>query len=383
MNPKKNDLRTAPSIRALGWDEDWEEAAAPWAGQGFQFGRVAAEDRGSYVVWIGESEHRAEVSGRFLFTADSPSEFPKVGDWVALSVFGDTDAEVIHAVLPRRSKLARKASGETTEEQVLAANIDVIFIVQGLDHDFNLRRLERHLVMIHEGGARPAVILNKADLRKNYPDLAGTVTDLAPGIEVFPVSALTDLGLDNLSSYIREGLTYAFIGSSGVGKSTLANKLLGRSLLKTAEVRVKDSKGRHTTSRRELIRIPGGGVLIDAPGIREFGLWDAGEGLGEAYAEISAAARGCRFADCSHVHEAGCAVISAVGEGRIPRERYESYLKLRKELAYLEVRQTQSRETAARKKFKSIQRGMKTFRKIHLKSRFASDYDSDNGDRKK
>ncbi len=372
MNPKNKDRRTAPALRTLGWDEGWEEAAAPWSGQGFEFGRVAAEDRGSYVVWIGDMEHRAEVSGRFLFTADSPSEFPKVGDWVVLSVFGDADAEVIHGVLPRRSRLARKASGETTEEQVLAANIDVIFIVQGLDHDYSLRRLERHLVMIHEGGARPAVVLNKADLRKDYPGLAEAVTDLAPGIEVFTASAFTNLGLDELSSFIREGQTYAFIGSSGVGKSTLINKLLGRSLLKTAEVRAKDSKGRHTTSRRELVRLPGGGLLIDTPGIREFGLWDAEGGLEETYAEIAASARGCRYADCSHIHEAGCAVIRAVEEGRIPRPRYESYLKLRKELAYLEVRQTQSKEIASRKKFKSIHRGMKTFRKIHLKSRFAS-----------
>jgi ribosome biogenesis GTPase len=349
MNQDAGHQGSDPSLVDLGWDEEWEGSAAPWHGQGFVIGRVAAEDRGSYVVLTAGGERRAEVSGRYLYAATAPSDFPKVGDWAVLSTHDDSDADVIHAILRRRSWLSRKTPGEATEEQVLAANIDVIFVVQGLDHDFNLRRLERHLVMIHEGGARPAVVLNKADLQEDHEPFIGGVRSVSPGVEILTTSAVTGFGVDRLAKFIREGQTYAFIGSSGAGKSSLINRLLGRSHFRTEEVRGKDSRGRHTTARRELVRIPGGGLLIDTPGIREFRLWDGEGGVDETYAEIAALAAGCRYSDCTHSREAGCAVLRAVEEGHIPRPRYESYLKLRKELAYLEARQKEKKAQRGRK----------------------------------
>ncbi len=370
MKPPTKRWRPHRSLTALGWDEEWTRTAEPWTGRDFAIGRVAAEDRGSYVVLVRGEERRAEVSGRYLFGAESPSEFPKVGDWAVLSTFADTDSDVIHAVLPRRSKLSRKIPGETTEEQVLAANIDVIFIVQGLDRDFNLRRLERHLVMVHEGGAVPVIVLNKTDLREDPSPFIELVQSVSPGVEVLATSAVSGSGLDVLAAFIRKGRTYVFIGSSGAGKSTLINGLAGRSRFRTADVREKDSRGRHTTTRRELVRLPGGALLIDTPGIREFRLWEGEGGLDETYAEIAGLATGCRYADCSHTHEAGCAVKAAVEGGSLPRARYESYLKLRKELANLEARQKEKKGLKGRKKHKDIARAIKTFRKINPKGRF-------------
>ncbi len=358
------------SLISLGWDEEWGRAAIPWTEQGFSIGRVVTEDRGSYAVHVDGEERRAEVSGRYLHAASSPSDFPKVGDWAVLSVFRDTDADVIHTVLPRRSKLSRKTPGGATEEQVLAANLEAVFVVQGLDHDFNLRRLERHLVMIQEGGAVPIVVLNKAGLREDRERFAQESRSVSPGVEVLLTSGLTGFGMDRLVDLITAGKTYAFIGSSGAGKSTLINGLLGSSRFVTKEVRKKDSKGRHATTRRQLVRLPGGGLLIDTPGIREFQLWDGESGFEETFPEIARLAAACRFADCSHTRETGCAVIQAVEEGQIPRSRYKSYLRLRQELAYLEIRQKEKGGLRGRKKHKDIARAMKIFRKINPKRRF-------------
>ena len=360
----------AAGLRPFGWDGHFDKEAEKFRAGGFQFGRVSAENREQYMVLTAGGERAAEVSGRFLFEAEAPADFPKVGDWVAITDYPAEEKAVIHVVLPRRTRLSRNAAGKRTEEQVLAANIDVVFLVQGLDSDFNLRRLERQMVMLRESGAAPVVVLNKADLCPDPALLTAQVLAIAPGTDVLAVSALTQTGLDGLRRCLRPRQTYVFLGSSGVGKSTLINRLIGRDILATAPVREDDSKGRQTTSRRELLVLPGGALLIDTPGVREFQLWESDQAVDEVFSDIAALAAGCRYADCAHVKETGCAVRAAAVSGALPAERYESYLKLRKELAFLETKRREKPGSDKKQWSKEIHGALKTFRKVNPKSRF-------------
>ena len=348
--------RTA-SLASLGWDDRWQAEAETPAASGFTFGRIAIEYREQYLALTASGERAAEVSGRFLFDASSPADFPKVGDWVAMTDFPDEGKAVIHAVLPRRTVLSRNAAGRRTEEQVLAANIDTIFLVQGLDLDFNVRRLERQMVMARTSGAEPVVVLNKADLVPDPAAFLNEVREALPGIEALAASALAETGLEDLRLRLRPGRTHVLIGSSGVGKSTLINRLIGRDVLATAPVREDDSKGRHTTSRRELIALPGGALLVDTPGVREFQLWESDEGMDEVFADVAALASKCRFGDCSHIVETGCAVLEAREAGTLAEDRYQSWLKLRKELAYLETKRREKPGSDKKEWSKEIQRG--------------------------
>jgi ribosome biogenesis GTPase len=357
---KRNQETAMTSLYQLGWNAYFDQHFKPFQQQGFNAGRIAVENRDNYVVLTDNQEYRAEVTGKLLFNANSSSELPKVGDWVVVSIFETEKKSIIHEVLPRQTKFSRKIAGKKTEQQILATNIDYIFIVQSCDDDFSLRRLERQLVMVHEGGVQPIVVLNKIDLCDNYEDYISQITRIVHDTEIVAVSAKTDLGLDRLKNCLKQGKTYAFIGSSGVGKTSLINKIIGEDIYKTHEVRDKDSKGRHTTSRRELIVIPAGGLLIDTPGLREFQLWEADAGLDEVYSEIADLSDGCRFSDCTHTQEIGCAVI----------DRYESYLKLSRELAYLKNKQEQQNRYNSKQKFKWISRAMKSFRKYDHKSKF-------------
>ncbi|HPL13823.1 MAG TPA: ribosome small subunit-dependent GTPase A [Candidatus Aminicenantes bacterium] len=359
-----------PRLAPFGWDAGFEKAAAELRTAGYRFARVAVEHKERYLLLSAAGERPAEVSGRFMFDADSPSDYPKVGDWVAVRDEPSWETAIIHAVLPRRTRLVRKTAGRKTEEQVLAANIDVIFLVQGLDHDFNLRRLERELVMIRESGAEAVVLLNKADLRTDIPALVAAARDVAPGTEVLAVSALAPGGLEDLQARLRPGKTHVFLGSSGVGKSTIINALSGTARLAAAPVREDDSKGRHTTARRELLLLPGGALLIDTPGVREFQLWEAGGAVEDVFSDIAALAAGCRYADCAHIGEKGCAVREAAESGALPAGRYESYLKLRKELASLEVRRREKPGSDKKEWSQDIRSALKTFRKVNPKSRF-------------
>ncbi len=356
-------------LHQLGWNSFFEQHFKPFQKQGFSVGRIAIENRDNYLVLIGEQEYHAEVTGKLLFNANSSADFPKVGDWVVVSLFESEQKAIIHEVLPRKTKFSRKIAGAKTEEQILATNIDVIFIVQSCDNDFSLRRLERQMVMVYEGGAQPILVLNKIDLCENYEDYISQVSSIFDDDEIVAVSAKTDAGLDRLKSQLEAGKTYAFIGSSGVGKTSLINKILGNDIFKINEVREKDSKGRHTTTRRQLIAIPNGGLLIDTPGMKEFQLWEADEGLDEVYSEIAVLSEGCRFSDCTHTQEIGCAVIEAVENGKLSKDRYESYLKLAKELNYLKNRQQQNRYNS-KNRFKSISRAIKNFKKLDPKSKF-------------
>jgi ribosome biogenesis GTPase len=294
-------------------------------------GRVATANHGRFLVWTEGGEIDASVSGALR---QSASLWPAVGDWVVLR----DDVAVISQVLVRKTKLSRKQPEREVREQVLAANIDVLFIVSGLDHDFNERRIERFLVMAHESGARPVILLNKADLAPSLgldlPEIVAGLEQMSPGVAVLPLSALSEEGLGALSAQLAPGETAALIGSSGVGKSTILNRLLGVERQRTNEVRGGDSRGRHTTTSRELFMMPGGWLLMDLPGLREVQLWTSDEPLEESFDDIQKLAGECRFRNCAHAGEPGCAV-SAAG---IDPARLANYLKMQKELAHLDRR---------------------------------------------
>lgn len=327
------------TLTALGWGPFFADAFQPHSEAGLLPGRVTVQHRGAWLVLTELGELRAELAGRLVRDAD-PGGVPAVGDWVAVAPRPGEGAGTIHAVLPRRTLFSRKVAGpsDRIEEQVVAANVDAVLIVAGLGHDLNLRRLERYLTAAWESGAEPVIVLTKADL---YDDVAGAVAAveaIAFGVPVHALSGITGEGVDALAPYLREGRTVALLGSSGVGKSTLVNLLAGRQVLATQETR-EDGRGRHTTSHRELVPLQGGAILLDTPGMRELQLWDASSGLEEAFADVAELAAGCRFADCGHEREPGCAVQAALGDGRLEAERWESYLKLQRELQALEIRQ--------------------------------------------
>jgi ribosome biogenesis GTPase len=311
------------------------------------YGRVALANREHFVVWMEHGEVEATISGHFRHTC---LEFPGVGDWVEVR-----EGNVITAVLPRKTKLSRKEPGKGVREQMLAANMEVLFIVSGLDRDYNPRRLERYLVLAYESGARPVILLNKADLHVDRTQFMAETEQSAPGVPVFPVSALRGWGLDAIARHMNAGETAALIGSSGAGKSTILNRLLGRELQTTTPVRESDSKGRHTTTQRQLVRMPGGWLLMDLPGLRELQLWADPEQIDGTFSEISDLAQGCKFRDCTHQHEPGCAVRDA----EIDEDRLASYTKLQRELAYLDRDSDPHRARANRKKWNALEKNMR------------------------
>jgi ribosome biogenesis GTPase len=328
-------------LTALGWNAALAEAFAPHAAEGLVPARVSLEHTHIYRVLTAEGELLARVAGRLRHRADRRVDFPAVGDWVAVEPATPGADARIRAVLPRFSRFSRRAAGDPTEEQIVAANVDTVFIVGGLDAEFNPRRIERYLVVAWESGASPVVVLNKADLVDDPQRLVDEVSRLASSVPVHAVSARHPETLAVLHSHLGYGRTGALLGSSGVGKSTIVNQLIGREVLRTRDVRESDSRGRHTSTARQLIVLPQGGVIIDTPGMRELQLWETGQALSGAFADVEEIGGECRFRDCSHRHEPGCAVRAAVDAGDLARERLDSYVKLRDEQEFQRRRQDQ------------------------------------------
>jgi ribosome biogenesis GTPase len=335
----------------LGWDADWERAFDELAGDGRKPGRVARVDRGFCTLLTGSGTERALLGSRSLE--------PAVGDWTAHAPPSEQSGAVLTAVFPRRSQFLRHAAGEETTEQVVASNVDVVFVVNALDQRLSVRRIERYLTLAWQSGARPVILLTKVDLAPDDLESAVAETEtVAFGTPIHPVSAVTREGLDALVRYHAGNQTVALIGVSGAGKSTLVNRLLGEDRLRTADVRA-DGKGRHTTTHRELVPLPGGGVLIDTPGMRAVGLWDAESALEQTFADIEELAASCRFSDCTHDHEPGCAVMAAVEAGTLGSERLASYDKLQRELRHQELKVDARARADERRRWRTINRAMR------------------------
>ncbi|MGH2513063.1 MAG: ribosome small subunit-dependent GTPase A [Candidatus Limnocylindrales bacterium] len=343
-------------LESLGWTAAFADAHAEHAASGHLPARVVAEDRGSYQVHGPDGERRASVTGRFRFETSDPAAFPAVGDWVSIEAGPAGDA-IIHAVLPRRSALVRQASGRRTEAQVVGANLDVVFVVASLNGDLNLRRLERYIAVAWESGAESIVLLSKADLSDDTEAILAGVGAVAAGARVLVVSSFDGRGVDEVRAQIGPGRTAAFVGSSGVGKSTLLNRLAGEERATVRDIRSSDSRGRHTTTRRQLHLLPEGGLVLDTPGMRELALWD-GDGIGESFAELDELAAGCRFGDCSHGAEPGCAVQAAIANGTLSADRLESRLKLEREARHHERQVNVLARNAERRHWKTISKAV-------------------------
>jgi ribosome biogenesis GTPase / thiamine phosphate phosphatase len=340
--------------------------------------RVAEENREMYRLLSVDGEFMAEVSGKFRHEAAGRADFPAVGDWVLASTRKEESRATIHRVLIRKSKFSRKIAGKKTEEQIVAANVDVVFIVSSLNSEFNLRRLERYVALAWESGAQPVIVLNKSDLSENSEELRREAEAAAIGVAVVLTSALRGDGIEKIREIMRSvpeepasaestskkmpvAKTAALLGSSGVGKSSLINAILGIQLLDTGEIRESDDRGRHTTTTRHLIIAPGGGVLIDTPGMRELQLWDASEGIDQAFGEIVELAANCKFRDCQHVNEPGCAVRAAVESGALDAERLESFHKLGREEKFVAAKQDAAVRAEQSKAVKRVMKKVNRF----------------------
>jgi ribosome biogenesis GTPase len=347
-------------LRAFGWSEHFERAWAALASPELRPARVVQEQRGAFRIQTAAAETRADVAGRLR---QEGRLLPAVGDWTAVREAHRGQGAVIQQVLERRTAISRKAAGKGAREQVLAANVDTVFMVTSCDLDFSPRRIERYLTMVWESGATPVVLLNKSDLVGDPSALVREAEAVALGAAVHPIAAAREEGLAALAPYLVGGHTIALVGSSGVGKSTIVNRLAGRELQAVAEVRDDDAKGRHTTRSRQLFLLPCGTLVLDTPGLREIAPWLGDAGLGQAFADIEELARSCRFQDCVHDTEPDCAVKAAVGTGHLAGARLDSYQQLRRELDHLERQADAGARAEERRRWRGIHKELRLGRK--------------------
>ncbi|MET1250292.1 ribosome small subunit-dependent GTPase A [Sporolactobacillus sp. STCC-11] len=347
------------NLKMYGWNHHLEETPLNLE-SGQSVGRVISEYKGQYKLITERGEYLAEVAGKMRHQADTREDFPAVGDWVIIRERPSEHKATIDCLLPRFSKFSRHAAGGATVEQIVAANIDTVFLVMALNHDFNIRRLERYLTMAWESGANPVVLLSKMDLCSDLKTKIAEVEAIAFGVPIISVSALHDDGKDQFADYLGLGKTAVFLGSSGAGKSTLTNWLCGKDIQLVNTVRADDDRGRHTTTNRELIILPNGGVLIDTPGMRELQLWTASEeSLDHSFSDIETLAAACRFRNCTHHNEPECAVQAALQDGRLTQERYTSYLKLQRELAFVKRKTDVQERLKEKARWKNIHKEMR------------------------
>lgn len=351
------------------FEQEYNTELTEWTSKGFSIARIIAEHKGRYSILLKENILSAEITGKMMFAATIRKDYPAVGDYVAVQSYDENSPAIIHHILPRKTILSRKTSGKEVEEQIIATNMDIVFIVQGLDKNFNLRRVERFLIIATHSGAEPIILLSKIDLlsESELKERIDEVKSISKNAAIIPYSAKTLFHLETIKELIKKEKTVCFIGSSGAGKSTLINRLLGREKLQTQEVREDDSRGKHTTTHRELIPLESGGCVIDTPGLREIGLWEVDGSIEETFADIAELSLQCKFTDCSHAHEPGCAVQSALGDGSLEPGRYESYLKLKKEADYIESKSSVTKQQERKAKEKKLGKKIKEILKMKRK----------------
>jgi ribosome biogenesis GTPase len=365
-------------LEILGWNDFYKSHYGSYNNKACIPARIARVHRNLFIVLSERGQMEAQIAGKLRHDTYYKSGLPVIGDWVVIKVPHKSDRAIIKTILPRKSSFSRKAvtvgakksSGGRTEEQVLAANVDFVFLISGLDNDFNIRRIERYVTASWDSGASPVVILNKVDLCVNPEDKIDEVQNAVFGVPVHTISAADGTGIEALDQYLKRGITISLLGSSGVGKSSIINRLYDEEILKVGALRKSDGRGRHTTTWREMILMPQGCIIIDTPGIRELQLWADEESLKETFDDIEALAAQCRFNDCKHESEPGCAIIAAMEDGSLDKARFKNYLKLQREILHMAVRKDYRARMDRTNKWKQIEKMRRQRKKVFKKNSF-------------